>query len=174
MTNGFRLTTTLPAAPAAVYRAWLSSREHSAMTGGAATASASVGGHFTAWDGYISGRNVALKAPSHIVQTWRTTQFSASDPDSRLELSIRPSGKGGSELVLIHSGIPPEQVAGYRSGWVEHYFVPMKAYFASLRPARKPARKTTPRKKAKKKAAARRRPAKKKTVKRRKRAARRR
>lgn len=145
MENGFKIKTRLPAAPEAVYRAWLSGAEHSAMTGGKATASGKPGGGFTAWDGYIWGKNLELKPHWCIVQSWRTTQFAESDPDSRLELCIHPSGEG-SEVLLIHSNIPPGQIAGYESGWAEYYFQPMRAYFsaraAGARPAKKRAGKT--------------------------------
>jgi activator of HSP90 ATPase len=162
MDNGFRIKTTLPAEPKAIYKAWLSGAEHTAMTGGAATASAEVGGRFTAWDGYISGRNVSLKPHWCIVQFWRTTQFSPGDPDSRLELCIHPKG-GGSEVLLIHTGIPADQLEGYRSGWVDHYFEPMKKYFAARKPAKRPAKRTAKTKTTSKKKRA----AKKKTAKRR-------
>lgn len=180
MQTSFRLKTKLPARPAAVYRAWLSGAGHSAMTGAAATASAQVGGTFTAWDGYITGRNLTLKPEWCIVQAWRTSQFSESDPDSRLELCIHPSGDG-SELLLIHTTIPPDQAAGYETGWVDHYFEPMKKYFSSLtlkkssaaKSAKKPTRKKPAKKKATKKKAAKKKstrkkkPAKKKSAKRR-------
>jgi activator of HSP90 ATPase len=180
MQTSFRLKTKLPARPAAVYRAWLSGAGHSAMTGASATASDKEGGSFTAWDGYITGRNVTLKPEWCIVQAWRTSQFSQSDPDSRLELCIHPSGDG-SELLLIHTNIPPDQAAGYEAGWVDHYFEPMKKYFSSLAPkkssaaksAKKPAKKGPAKRKAAKKKVARKKstkkkkPAKKKSAKRR-------
>ncbi|MEX2127499.1 MAG: SRPBCC domain-containing protein [Xanthobacteraceae bacterium] len=159
MENGFRIKTVLPAEPKAVYQAWLSGREHSAMTGGVATASDKEGASFTAWNGYIEGRNLKLTPHWCIIQSWRTTKFSDSDPDSRLELCIHPSG-GGSELLLIHTEIPPDQVEGYRSGWVDYYFEPMKAYFAARKPAKA-------KKKSAKKRPARRKSAKKKKAKRR-------
>jgi hypothetical protein len=172
MQTSFRLKTKLPARPAAVYRAWLSGAGHSAMTGASATASDKEGGNFTAWDGYITGRNVTLKPEWCIVQAWRTSQFSESDPDSRLELCIHPSGDG-SELLLIHTNIPPDQAAGYETGWVDHYFEPMKKYFSSLAPkkssaaksAKKPARKKPAKKIAAKKKAAKKKAAKKKVAK---------
>jgi activator of HSP90 ATPase len=173
MQTSFRLKTKLPAKPAAVYRAWLSAAGHSAMTGAEATASDQVGGAFTAWDGYITGRNLTLKPEWCIVQAWRTSQFSESDPDSRLELCIHPSGDG-SELLLIHTDIPSDQAAGYETGWADHYFEPMKNYFSSLapktksaRPTKKSAKKKTAKKKTAKRAAksAKKKSAKKKTAK---------
>jgi activator of HSP90 ATPase len=156
MQNGFRIKTTLPAAPKTIYNAWLSGREHAKMTGARATASAKAGGRFTAWDGYAFGRNLKLKPHSCIVQSWRTTEFADSDPDSRLELCIHRKGKSASELVLIHTQIPPGQIAGYRSGWVDYYFKPMRAYFASRTSAKTKAKKFAKRKSAKKKTARRR------------------
>jgi hypothetical protein len=135
MTNGFKLRTTLPAAPRAIYRAWLSGSRHGAMTGAAATASGKRGDRFTAWDGYIWGRNLELKPHWCIVQSWRTTQFAEGDPDSRLELCIHAKGEG-SELLLIHTEIPSGQVSGYRSGWGKHYFEPMRRYFAAKKSSR--------------------------------------
>lgn len=161
--TGFRLTTTLPAKPAAVYRAWLNSNAHCAMTGAAATASDKEGGRFTAWDGYISGKNLALKPEWCIVQAWRTSQFAANDPDSRLELCIHPSGSG-SELLLIHTDIPPDQMAGYESGWVTHYFEPMKKYFAAKNSKKKPAAKSAIKRNLAGKKIAKRNPTKKKSA----------
>jgi activator of HSP90 ATPase len=142
MSNGFRIKTTQPAEPKAVYKAWLSGREHSAMTGAAATASGKRGGRFTAWDGYIRGRNLELKPHWCIVQSWRTTKFSEGDPDSRLELCIHTKGEG-SEVLLIHTEIPPGQASGYRSGWVKHYFEPMRRYFTAKKSSRKASIKKT-------------------------------
>ena len=76
-----KLSVTLPATPQKIYTAWLNSKEHTAFTGGKATASTKVKGKFTAWDDYISGVNIDLKEGKKIVQTWRTTEF----PDDALD-----------------------------------------------------------------------------------------
>ncbi len=129
-TDSFVVSAVIPATPEAVYKAWLSGKEHAAMTGGAATGSARVGGKFTAWDGYIEGKNLELEPGKRIVQSWRTTEFSDDDPDSRLEVVLAPA-KGGTKVTLRHSDLPKGQGADYKSGWVEHYFEPMKEYFGS-------------------------------------------
>ena len=71
----FTLTTTIPASPEEIYQAWLDSLGHSEMTGGAATMSDQIGAAVSAWDGYISGRNLELVPGERIVQSWRTTEF---------------------------------------------------------------------------------------------------
>lgn len=124
----FTLTATLPAAPEAVYRAWLSSEGHSAMTGAPATVEGAVGGAFTAWGGFISGRTLALEPGRRIVQSWRTRQFPPDHPDSTVELLLASEG-GGTRLTVHHRGVPDGQTQYEQTGWSEHYFQPMARYF---------------------------------------------
>jgi uncharacterized protein YndB with AHSA1/START domain len=129
-----RVSVKLPVEPEQLYRSWLDARAHSAFTGGEATIEARVGGRHTAWDGYIEGRVLVLEPHRRIVQSWRTSDFPPGSMDSRLEVLIKPAA-GGSELVLLHSEIPPGQGSDYASGWQDHYFEPMLAHFAA-RPKR--------------------------------------
>jgi activator of HSP90 ATPase len=129
MKTRFTVSTTLPAKPEAVFRAWLSTKGHSAMTGSPATVEPRVGGKFSAWDGYITGKTLELTPYSRIVQAWRTTEFSKDDPDSRIEVVIE-AAKGGSKLTLNHSNLPQGQAESYESGWEESYFAPMREYFS--------------------------------------------
>jgi uncharacterized protein YndB with AHSA1/START domain len=55
MSYSFTLTDIIPAPPAAVYDAWLNSRQHSAMTGSKASQSPRIGAAVSAWGGYITG-----------------------------------------------------------------------------------------------------------------------
>ncbi len=126
--DAFTVTATITASPQTVYSAWLSSKGHTDMTGGTAKCSAQAGGAFTAWDGYITGKNLELVAGEKIVQTWRTTEFLDDDPDSQIELTLAQS-ESGTKLTLKHTGIPAGQGGDYKSGWTEFYFTPMKAYF---------------------------------------------
>ena len=123
------MTTTLPAAPEVVYRAWLDSAEHAAFIGTQAEIEPIVGRSFRMWDGYITGRNLELDPARRIVQAWRTTEFPEGSPDSRLELTLVPN-KTGTRLTLVHTDLPPGQGPQYEEGWTDNYFEPMKAYFA--------------------------------------------
>jgi activator of HSP90 ATPase len=127
--NSFTMTYLLPASPKDVYKAWMSTKGHTAMTGAQAKVTAKAGGRFSAWDGYIEGKTLILKPYSIIVQAWRTSEFPEDAPDSRLEITLRVEGKG-TRITLIHSEIPRGQKAGYRKGWVDFYFKPMKEYFS--------------------------------------------
>jgi uncharacterized protein YndB with AHSA1/START domain len=128
MSGSFEAIEVIPATPAAVYAAWLSSEGHSAMTGAPATCSDQAGGSFDAWDGYITGRNLELDPGRRIVQSWRAADFPDAAEDSTLEVTLTPV-EGGTQLILRHSNLPGDGES-YRQGWVEWYFEPMKRYFA--------------------------------------------
>jgi activator of HSP90 ATPase len=132
MPYSFELHCVLPAAPREVYDAWLSSQAHSAMTGGEAHMSGKVGGRVSAWDGYITGENLELEPGRKIVQSWRTTQFGERDPDSKIEVTLAPDAEG-CKLTLRHSDVPDGQTSYERGGWRNHYFEPMRAFFAAKR-----------------------------------------
>ncbi|MBI5495589.1 MAG: SRPBCC domain-containing protein [Deltaproteobacteria bacterium] len=137
-----------------LYKAWLDGELHSQFTGAAATGSPDVGTMYTAWDGYISGRNLELDNGRRIVQSWRTTDFGTGDPDSRLEVILQDVD-GGTRLLLVHTEIPEGQGLSYRDGWKRYYFEPLQAFFGEIR--RAPAKAKAPAKKpvaAREKAAA--------------------
>jgi activator of HSP90 ATPase len=130
MKREFTLSVDLPASPEKVFKAWMSSSGHTAMTGSPAKVEPRIGGKFSAWDGYITGKTVDLKPYGRIVQSWRSGEFAASDPDSRLEITLEPI-KVGTRLTLKHSEIPEGQADNYKAGWEEWYLQPMQAYFSA-------------------------------------------
>jgi len=126
--NKYTISAVIPANASEIYKAWLTSKGHSAITGSPAKASGKVGGKFTAWDGYISGKTLELTPNQRIVQAWQTSEFPDDAPDSRLEIEL-VEVKGGTKVTLTHSDMPKDQVESYRQGWKDFYFNPMKEYF---------------------------------------------
>ena len=103
------------------------------MTGGKpAQMSAHQGAAFTVWNGYISGRNLKLEPPRRIVQSWRTTKFSAADSDSQIEVLLEPA-PGGTRITVRHSNVPDGHTSYRDGGWQRSYFDPMKEYFKRAR-----------------------------------------
>jgi uncharacterized protein YndB with AHSA1/START domain len=142
----FILTATIPASPQEIYEAWLDSLGHSEMTGGEARMSEEIGAEVSAWDDYISGRNLELIPGERIVQTWRTSEFTDEDEDSVISI-VLAEVDDGTLLTLEHSNVPDEQRSYEESGWQSHYFEPMVAYFARLRgdaPSEPPEQPTRP------------------------------
>jgi activator of HSP90 ATPase len=123
-----RQKATIPAEPAVVYEAFIDAKKHSAFTGSKATGDGRVGSKFTAWDGYISGKNIALEAGKRIVQEWVTSEWPDDFPPSRLELTFKKV-KGGTEISMIQSDVPAEQADELKEGWTEFYWKPLKNYF---------------------------------------------
>ena len=130
--ESIEVSAVLPATPQRLYRAWLDSAEHSAMTGGGAEVDPMVGGRFSAWDGYISGVTLEAEPHQRIVQSWRTTEFPQRAKDSRLEVLFAKE-RGGTKLTLRHFEIPTGQGEDYRQGWLDFYLAPMQAYFKKRR-----------------------------------------
>jgi activator of HSP90 ATPase len=129
MKNGFTLSEILPAKASQIYKAWLSSEGHTTMTGSPATVDGTVGGAFSAWDGYIFGSTLDLTPNQRIVQAWRTSEFPDEAPDSHVEILLEEV-QGGTKVTLNHSDMPADQVDSYRQGWEDFYFKPMREYLS--------------------------------------------
>ncbi len=126
--TSIKLSQTFPVSAQELYDAWLNSETHSEFTGSSAEIDPSIGGEHFAWDGYIWGKTVELDSGKRILQTWRTTEFADSDPDSSLELLFEDTSKGG-KIYINHWNIPEGQADAYLKGWNEYYFEPMLEYF---------------------------------------------
>ena len=124
----FTIKTKIHSTAKEIYETWLSNEGHTNMTGGAATISDKIGSNFTAWDGYIKGRNLDLEPYKRILQSWRTLQFEEHEEDSQIEIRLNEVD-GQTELILIHTNVP-ESGVHYIKGWDNHYFQPMKEYFS--------------------------------------------
>ena len=128
MKNRFTLTEVFKSTASEIYNAWLNSDGHSAITGSPAKVDGTIGGKFSAWDGYIFGTTLELTDDKRIVQAWRTAEFADDAPDSRLEVSLEDV-EGGVKITLTHSNMPEDQVESYRQGWEDFYFKPMREYY---------------------------------------------
>ena len=129
MEESLKLTAVFPVSAQRLYHAWLDSEEHATFTNSPAKIDPALGGSFTAWEGYISGRNLELEPGRRIVQSWRTPEFPEDSPDSILEVLLEPTEDGDTRLTLLHTRIPQGQSEEYRQGWEEYYFKPMQEYF---------------------------------------------
>ncbi len=129
----FELITEIPASARSIYSAWLDSEKHALMTDSeSAIASQNEGAEYKAHGDYITGKNIELIPFKKIVQSWRSTSFKPEDEDSLIEVTFEEKGNV-TEVKLVHSNIP-EQEYHVETGWVTHYFEPMKKYFSNLQP----------------------------------------
>ncbi len=122
----------LPASPDRVYEALLDSTTFAAVTHFPASIDRAEGGAFRTFGGMIEGRNVELVPGVRIVQAWRPRHWPAG-VFSVVRFELTPEG-AGTRLTLTHSNYEEgEPRADLVKGWNEHYFAPLKAYFAATK-----------------------------------------
>ena len=129
MKREFALSLVLHVEPEVLFEAWLNSREHANFTGSPARISPKVGGKLAAWDDYITGETLEVERYKRILQSWRTTDFSDQDPDSKIEITFEKVDTG-TKLILKHFDIPERRADEYKQGWKDFYFKPMKNYYS--------------------------------------------
>jgi activator of HSP90 ATPase len=125
----FIISAVIPASPKDLFDAWLDGVQHGAMTQSSATATNEIAKIFTAHDGYINEINLELEDGERILQTWRTSQFEVSEPESSVEVTLEQV-EVGTKLILRNWNIPDDQADGYKTGWQDFYFTLMIEYFS--------------------------------------------
>lgn len=124
----FEMAVVIPAPPGMVFEALTDPELHSAFTGSPADGEAVEGGIFTAWDGYIEGRHLELVPGERIVWEWVTVEWPENAPVSRVEIGLTACAEG-TDLKMVHSGVPASQATSYRKGWTDYYWKPLQRYF---------------------------------------------
>jgi activator of HSP90 ATPase len=90
--------------------------------------SGEVGGAFTLFGGYITGRHVELVANERIVQAWRTGGWPPGVYSiAKFELVEQGSG---TKIVFDHTGFPKGEAEVLASGWKAHYWEPIEKLLA--------------------------------------------
>ncbi|HKW64756.1 MAG TPA: SRPBCC family protein [Candidatus Acidoferrum sp.] len=90
--------------------------------------SAEVGGAFSAFGGYVTGRQVELVPNERIVQAWRAGGWDPGQYSiARFELTEKGSG---TKLVFDHTGFPEGKGQHLAEGWRSNYWEPLEKYFA--------------------------------------------
>ena len=85
--------------------------------------SAEVGGAFTLFGGYITGRNLEMLPGKRLVQAWRAGGW---EPGAFSVVRFALENKsGGCGLVCDHRGFPDSQGKSLAYGWGVHYWEPL-------------------------------------------------
>ena len=87
-----------------------------------------VGGAFTLFGGYITGRHVELVPNQRIVQAWRTGGW---DPGvySIVKFDLMEQGSG-TKIVFDHTGFPKGAAEDLAAGWKANYWEPLEKLLA--------------------------------------------
>lgn len=113
-----------------LYDLYMNPAQHSEVTGSPAKISSREGGKYSAYDGYITGKNLQLIKDRLIVQTWRAEEWSQDDVDSTFIINLVPKGK---DVILhaVHANVPDNHAESLKKGWHDHYWVAWKKYLAA-------------------------------------------
>lgn len=134
MTPAIQQSVEFGASPETLYEMYMDSKQHSQATGAPARISRRVGAAFTAFGGQLVGKNLLLVPGKMIVQTWRSTGWKKSDPDSILVMQFSKT-KTGTRVDLVHVNVPEHDHQGVTGGWRQYYWEPWRVYLeaASLK-----------------------------------------
>ena len=127
MTPAIQQRVTFNASPHQLFRLYMDSKQHSAATHGKAVVSQKAGGMFSAFDGMIKGKTLAMVPNRMIVQSWRAKHWSKADLDSILVLTFSKT-KRGAHVDLLHANVPKHDHQGVTLGWESYYWKPWRAY----------------------------------------------
>jgi activator of HSP90 ATPase len=87
-----------------------------------------VGGVFTLFGGYITGRHVELMPDQRIVQAWRAGRW---DPGAYSIAKFELVEQGSAtKIVFDHTGFPKGAAESLASGWKAHYWEPLAKLLA--------------------------------------------
>ena len=114
--------------PEDLYKCIMDSRIHSSFTGGEAVIEDKEGTEFTAFDGYVTGKNIVLERGKKIVQTWRAEEEGWPEDHFSEVVFIFEKVKEGTKLEFFHTGIPEHKAADIAKGWTDFYWEPLKDF----------------------------------------------
>jgi activator of HSP90 ATPase len=114
----------LKASPQSVYDTLLDAKAFAAFTGAPADIDPRPGGALNLFDGQVSARNIELIPARRIVQAWRPNDWAAG-VYSIVRFELKPAG-AGTMVSLDHTGFPQGEYDSLSSGWVEHYWDPLR------------------------------------------------
>ena len=127
MAKTIQQTVKFSAPPDRLFNIYMDSKRHGVPTNSRASVSQKVGGKFSAFDGALTGRMLAIVPNRTIVQTWRGSNWKKTDPDSILILTFSKA-PGGARVNLVHANIPDSRHASIQKGWTTYYWKPWRAY----------------------------------------------
>jgi uncharacterized protein YndB with AHSA1/START domain len=139
--EAIRQEVTLDASPQRVYQALTSTKDFDAITrlsdgavllnaAGAKPTSISteIGGPFTLFGGYVTGRQLEMLPGERLVQAWRAGSFT---PGAFSIAAFHLTAEGGkTKLSFEHGGFPDGNGVSLSRGWHSHYWEPLAKYLA--------------------------------------------
>ncbi len=127
-TKSIKQIVLLNATPAEVYDMFMDSKKHGAFTGSPARMSRKIDGTFTAYGGWIKGKNLKLTAGRLIIQEWRGDDWPKGHYSKAMFLLTKHPR--GTKLTFGQTGVPAQFYADIKGGWKTEYWDKMKKMIA--------------------------------------------
>lgn len=77
---------------------------------------------FKLWDGEIFGKNLEVVKNKRLVQEWTSGNWKKP---STVIFNLR-SLNGKTEVELVHTNVPDEEIKDIDNGWKDYYINPLK------------------------------------------------
>jgi activator of HSP90 ATPase len=127
MTPAIQQSAKFACSPKELFEMYIDSAKHTAATGMPARMSRRAGGKFAAFGERLRGSNLLVIPNRMVVQAWRSSGWKRGEPDSILVLEFSKAGRG-SQVDLVHVGVPAHDHQGVTNGWPKYYWEPWKRY----------------------------------------------
>ncbi len=134
-TKNIKQVVLFKASPRELYAMLMDSKSHAKFTGESAKMSKKIGAKFTAYGGYITGKNLKLKPSRLIVQEWHMKGWPTGHASKVMFLFTKT--KDGTKLTFGHTGVPATSYKGINSGWKESYWDKMKVALGEKKASKK-------------------------------------
>ncbi|MES2558630.1 MAG: SRPBCC family protein [Bacteroidota bacterium] len=121
-------TLTFPTDALDLYKCIMDARMHSSFTGDEAVIEDKEGTTFSAFGGYITGKNIVLERGKKIVQTWKAREEGWPEDHYSEVVFVFKNIDGGCELDFFHLAIPAHNAEAIEKGWTEYYWEPLRIY----------------------------------------------
>src|SRR5260370_24090855 len=113
----------LPAPAESLFAMYTDPAKHAAITGAPVAISVEPGSPFRAFNGALTGAILQIIPQRLVIQSWRSTKFNGSDPDSTLILAFTPEGTNG-RINLVHLDVPAQDYHGVVDASETHHWSP--------------------------------------------------
>ena len=111
-----------------IYNVWLNSKEHSRLIGDTAEIQPKVGGSFSAFSGYATGKFIALVEDFSIEQTWRASDWPYGH-ESNVKLELMDVSDG-VQIHFTQINLPEGTEEEFTQGWQGNYWDRLELYFS--------------------------------------------
>ncbi|MCU0453395.1 MAG: SRPBCC domain-containing protein [Bacteroidetes bacterium] len=129
----YSVRTVVDASPAEVFRSLTDARRLRAWSGQAGRVPKRIGGTFSWFDGWATGRVLAYEEGKRLAMTWSVSTWSKETQASIVRIDLTGTTKR-TTVRIRHTGLPNvKESASHKQGWEEFVFGPLRVHLAGRR-----------------------------------------